>query len=251
MLSLNEARVWILRARQIRSPDWAQACQSVLVQEERLRLETFARACDRRNYLLARGLTRFALSDCLPAVAPQDWRFRQTAHGRPELAQPTTPTPLRFNISHTQDLIAVIVCGPECGIDVERIDRQIDVSALSAHVLSFNEQAQLSELPNGYRSAAFFSYWTLKEAYTKALGLGLSVPFESVEFNLWPSPAIRTPTASAHGAGYWQFEQWFATSEHLLALAIRQVDRSTRHTITLHDNPPVPSQRAVPRHHLQ
>ncbi|TVT86087.1 4'-phosphopantetheinyl transferase superfamily protein [Pseudomonas sp. H3(2019)] len=246
MLNENEAHVWIVRAEQISSPSWTHACNKVLVQEERARMEKFVRARDRQNFMIARGLTRIALTGCMPSVAPQAWRFRQTRHGRPEVAQPASKTPLRFNISHTQDLIAlVIVSGLDCGIDVERIDGKVKVSELSPHVLSHNEQHHLSGLPDEYQTTDFFRYWTLKEAYTKAIGLGLSFPFDALEFDLTLAPAALVSHAGNNQNGHWQFEQWFASHEHLLALAIRHDHTIGRHIIRLHDSPTIQTIRSM------
>jgi 4'-phosphopantetheinyl transferase len=58
-----------------------------------------------------------------------------------------------------------------------------DLSSLARWVLSPMELAALSALPPGdARYRRFFDLWTLKEAFLKALGIGLSVPLHQVEF---------------------------------------------------------------------
>jgi 4'-phosphopantetheinyl transferase len=77
-------------------------------------------------------------------------------------------------------------------------------------------------LPESLRSARFFSYWTLKEAYVKARGLGLSLPLEAVSFDIGAEDIAMTvdPSLNDHGPD-WQFEQWAPTEDHIVAVAIR------------------------------
>ena len=77
-------------------------------------------------------------------------------------------------------------------------------------------------LPEALRPARFFSYWTLKEAYVKARGLGLSLPLEAVSFDVGGGDIAVTIDPSLHDDGRdWQFEQWTPTERHIVAVAIR------------------------------
>ena len=90
---------------------------------------------DRRAFLMTRALVRTTLSRYAP-VAPADWRFITNAHGRPEiLDRPAGVPDLRFNISHTDGLIAcAVTIGREVGVDVEHIGRHLTHDVAGRHL---------------------------------------------------------------------------------------------------------------------
>ncbi len=55
----------------------------------------------------------------------------------------------------------------------------------------------------------FFWIWTLKEAYTKALGLGLGFDFSRIEFDV-VSDVVRVDGQEPHG---WQFHKFQLTED--------------------------------------
>ena len=89
-----------------------------------------------------------------------------------------------------QDVRRARVRNEEVGIDVERFDRRCDMEAIARRYFSALEIQELMSLGMGDRPARFLEYWTLKEAYVKARGLGLSIPLDSFYFycdeqNVW------------------------------------------------------------------
>jgi 4'-phosphopantetheinyl transferase len=74
--------------------------------------------------------------------------------------------------------------GRDVGVDVECVRPLPDLDGVAARFFSPGEQARLGALPPDERLGTFFALWTLKEAYLKARGDGLSRPPESVEITL-------------------------------------------------------------------
>ena len=71
----------------------------------------------------------------------------------------------------------------------------------------------------------FFDYWTLKEAYIKARGMGLALPLAHFAFTLRPAGAADHPLRSARSTTTpttWQFAQSWPTDQHRLAVAVRR-----------------------------
>ena len=121
-------------------------------------------------------------------------------------AQAGSPV-LRFNISHTNGLVALAVArGHRVGLDVEAVTRPV-----------------LEDIPERQRSR-FFDYWTLKEAYIKARGMGLALPLDQFAFALAPGspPAIRFAAGFDDDPTRWQFWQAWPTPTHRLSLAIER-----------------------------
>ena len=97
--------------------------------------------------------------------------------GKPSLAEHPE---IHFNISHADGIAAVTVSEHECGIDCERV-RAYDQRVMK-RVCTAAEQAAISSAPENERDMLFFRLWTLKEAYVKALGKGLSFPLRKAAF---------------------------------------------------------------------
>lgn len=186
-------------------------------------MASFRFESDRAAYAAAHLLLRSALTWCAPGIPPATWELTSDRLERPEVVAPNTCPKLRFNISHTRSLVACLVTREiDCGVDVE-VRRQVeDMEALAARVLSPAELSGLMALPESLRPTRFFSYWTLKEAYVKARGLGLSLPLDAVSFDLGVEGIGITidPSLNDHGRD-WQFEQWAPTEHHILAVAIK------------------------------
>lgn len=77
-----------------------------------------------------------------------------------------------FNISHSKDLIALIISDKECGIDIEYINQDAPLN-ISNKILSDNELNIYNKEDN--KILYLFKVWTIKEAYYKALGVGISL----------------------------------------------------------------------------
>jgi 4'-phosphopantetheinyl transferase len=214
----RQLHLWVLVATE---PAAAQL-ELELSAEERRRGQRFVFEHDRLSFRCARGLARRALSAAAPAVAPRDWRFRTARYGKPEVLAPLPR--LRFNVSHTRGLVACVVAlDADCGVDVDRVDRRLDVALLADSVLTASERRALAELPPQARPARFFQHWTLKEAYTKARGLGMSLPFDQVEVDPTSSPKkLRLHRRDDDDPSAWQVDQEWLAPNHWLAVAVRR-----------------------------
>ena len=192
--------------------------------DEHARMARLVFERDRRRFLLTRALVRTMLSRYAP-VAPQEWAFVANVYGRPELLDRPTGVPdLRFNISHTDGLIAcAVTIGREVGVDVEHVGRRLSHD-VPARFFAPSEVADLNTVPEPERHKVFFDYWTLKEAYIKARGLGLALPLADFAFRLSPPapPEISFEPTLGDDPDTWQFAQDWPTPLHRLGLAIRR-----------------------------
>lgn len=100
-----------------------------------------------------------------------------TEQGKPYL---TDYPDVHFNLSHSDGITACIVENQECGIDCEKV-REYRPNVMK-RAFSEKEQALIESAPENERDMLFFTLWTLKEAYIKAIGKGLSFPMNKAEF---------------------------------------------------------------------
>jgi 4'-phosphopantetheinyl transferase len=201
---------------------------------ERTRAAGFVRESDRRAYVTAHGLLRLALSWAEPSVAPAAWRFREARYGKPELADDRLG--IRFSVSHCPGHVAVALSGQgECGVDVECAERAGDLDVLVGSVLGPRELARFRSAPAADRGGMFFRSWTLKEAYTKAVGLGLRMPFYQLDFGYgMPIELLYATTALIPIRG-WSFDHW-TESASSFAVAFRQVSAMNQVLIPHHED---------------
>ncbi|ASC69573.1 4'-phosphopantetheinyl transferase HetI [Halomicronema hongdechloris C2206] len=143
--------------------------------QERWRYERCRFPQHRHEYLVAHALLRSCLSR-YGEQPPQDWRFSTNAYGRPEIQVEQGAPPRRFNLSHTEGLVAcAITRAAEVGIDVEHGGQPVragDLAAIAVANFAPVELAELARLTGIAWRHRFFDVWTLKEAYIKAQGLG-------------------------------------------------------------------------------
>lgn len=196
----------------------------LLSPDEHERMARFVFERDRLRFLLTRALVRTTLSRYAP-VAPADWHFIANAHGRPEIVDRPAGVPdLRFNLSHTDGLIAcAVTIGREVGIDVEHVGRRL-TQDVAARFFAPAEVAHLQSLPADQQEREFFDYWTMKEAYIKARGFGLALPLGDFAFHFAPDqpPTITIEPSLQDDPATWQFQQDWPTPIHRQGLAIRR-----------------------------
>ncbi|MBI1209132.1 MAG: 4'-phosphopantetheinyl transferase superfamily protein [Azospirillum sp.] len=197
---------------------------------ERARWARFHFPADRALYGAAHALLRAALSH-YAAIAPADWRFRVLPGGRPELAGAGAATGLRFSLSHTQGLCACAVArGLSPGIDAAARDASFAALEFARDVFHPEEIAVLANTPSERRTRAIFDLWALKEAYAKARGRGLALPFDSFIARLDP-PGYR-PDAEASSSVPWHARLLELGEAHSLAVAAQY---PTGVTVFVHD----------------
>jgi len=163
----------------------AQRYEALLSTDEKVRWQRFRQADDRRRFLLTRALLRTVLGDHR-GQAPHELEFTVDRWGKPQLvSMPEGEEPLHFNLSHTDGMVVLAVSRQaEVGVDVEDERRDVQAEALTLRYFAEEELRALRALPPEERQPHFLRLWTLKEAYVKALGLGLRIPLDSFAFAL-------------------------------------------------------------------
>lgn len=213
--------VWLAFYDEISDARLHTEYRALLTDEERGKEFRFYFPDDQRRYLVTRALVRTVLSKYL-AVDPADWRFSENAYGRPELANiRREDCGLYFNISHTRGLIALgVTHRRELGVDVENVrTREVSIE-IADRFFAKPEVAELATVPRERQQDRFFEYWTFKESYIKARGMGLSIPLEQFSFHYPHERAVHIAIDPRLGddASRWAFWQFRPTTEHLLAI---------------------------------
>lgn len=181
-LPIGEAHVW--RTRLDQPPERVDEFLRTLDDEERTRVSRFHFEKHRRNFVVGRGVLRLLLSRYL-GTQPEDVRFEYGAQGKPVLGGEHRAAWLRFNASHSGEMaLYAFVRDCDVGVDVEVIKGDFATEEIAERYFSAPEIEALRALPLMEKPAAFFRFWTRKEAYIKAIGTGLSHPLDQFDVTL-------------------------------------------------------------------
>ena len=203
---------------------WAETHASVLDAEEAQRWRRYLTSESRALFLVAHVTTRAVLSH-YGDRAPESWKFDRGANGRPEIAGGSPG--IRFNISHTEGMVAVLVHGEaDCGVDIEHPWRSTDMRSVSRRVFTDAEQAALFSQPPEARADRFYQLWTLKEAFIKAKGKGFALPLRQFSFELLEEQSgdeqlieFDCDPALDPAPNQWQFFTHRPESGHIVSIA--------------------------------
>lgn len=215
-LKPNEAALWLMRVDAAAAARLTQA-GAPLDDAERARALRLRDVEARAQFVAGRALLRrMALHHA--GEAARGWRLRIDAAGRPAFDAPTPD--YVFSLSHTRGLVACALArGGDIGVDVEAVAPAEDLVALARQNFSAREAADVAALSGAARVEAFFAYWTLKEAYAKARGLGLTLDMRRFAFDLDAPIAVRFAPGFDDEAGRWRFLRVAPTPDARLALA--------------------------------
>lgn len=160
-----------------------------LSSDERQRAERFYFEKDKKKYIACRGLLRVILSRYLN-LEPQKLEFTYSLQGKPELNNIDRKERLCFNVSHSHGLaVYAIALNRAVGIDLEHLRDISDVQQLAERFFSQSESCLINGLPESQQQELFFRFWTIKEAYLKATGEGLS-GLQAIAVSFTPENAI-------------------------------------------------------------
>lgn len=158
---------------------------SLLSPEEIKRSEHFMFERDQYCHQVTHSMKRLILANYLDCN-PQCLRFEIGSHGKPALDNLRNPFKIQFNISHSRDLILIAITVEDLiGIDVEYYDKKCSIEGLGENIFSPSEKIFFSALNSKEeKKEAFFRCWTRKEAYLKAIGIGLTQDLTSISVDL-------------------------------------------------------------------
>ena len=172
--------------------------------EERARRDRKADPRHGLHWAISRAKVRQKLSAVLQ-VAPEDIAFETNQYGHLSVANAAAQS-VWFNISHAGSLTALAIsASAPVGVDIEPI-QPLNAEEMD-WPLSALERTDLAKVPVNDRLAAFFRYWTLKEAFIKGMGMGVSFPLHDFSISSYDAPpALADVAGTAVNPGDWTFE---------------------------------------------
>jgi 4'-phosphopantetheinyl transferase len=188
-----------------------------LADEERLRAGRYVHCPSREQFVVARAMLRVLLSRYL-GLPPALVRIGLGPQGKPRLPG----SDLHFNVSHTHGLaLYAFTRRGEVGIDVERVRPCPTHLDMATRFFTPREAGAIRTVPPGRSEEAFFHVWTRKEAFLKALGLGLSHGLERFEVSVPPDdpPRLLHIDGDPRAASSWSLISLLPAPGYVAALA--------------------------------
>jgi 4'-phosphopantetheinyl transferase len=195
----GEVHIW--RIELDGPPSSIAALHSALSSEERERAARFRTLELRSRWTAARGALRHILA-IYTGMEPSSLVFETGPQGKPALV-PNSAS-VSFNLSHTSGLALLgIAESGRIGVDAESIRREIEVEDLSRRFFAEAETEEILALAPEAQLVAFFTCWTRKEAFVKALGLGLSAPLDQFRVTVSADEPARLISIAWDHADQW------------------------------------------------
>ncbi len=219
-LDLGEIHVWRVSLDQTES--CLQSLQQTLSTDERTKADRFRFPKDRSQFIVSRGALRAILSRYLN-ISSHILRFDYNPYGKPSLIVTQGGNTLRFNLSHSRGMALIAITkNRDIGVDIEGINPNFSGLEIAEKFFSPLENSVLRSLPEHLQATAFFTCWTRKEAYIKAVGKGLSIPLNQFDVSLAPGEpaALLNVEENPEEASKWSLIELFPSSDMVAAVAV-------------------------------
>lgn len=180
-LNLTSEEVHIYCANLNLSVTEVDKLEMLLTEDEREKANRFRFDQHRRRFIIARGRLRQILANYLHITA-SEIIFEYSDRGKPSLRDRLQASNLQFNLSHSDDLaLYAFTTQDKVGIDLEYLCSRTDPLQIARRFFAPQEYELIASLEEKKQQEVFLHIWTIKEAYLKATGEGLSGSIDAAE----------------------------------------------------------------------
>lgn len=148
--------------------DWCVLHKHVLSLAEHKQVSEYKFEKERVSYIISHVLLRYFISNFIE-ISPEKIIFSRNPFGKPQIERKN----FCFNLSHAIRKTIIGFFKKDIGVDIEYINKELDIDKLSQLALTINEITLLNQLTIEKKNVRFFELWTRKEALLKAIGTGL------------------------------------------------------------------------------
>lgn len=222
-LQSTQAHIWLTSVKEL--APFISELSLLLSKEEAEKSQSFYFTRDKNRFIVAKSLLRCILAK-YNGISIQDISYTHNQYNKPFLSAACNGRNIFFNISHSDDLILFALSKyPKTGIDIQRKNNKTDFLRIIENSFSGIEKKQLLSFPLSgqaeLQKEEFFKYWVCKEAYVKAIGYGVSYPFQ--KFSVMPDennePTIQDENHEPDNLG-WSVKMIPVGGDYKAALAI-------------------------------
>lgn len=187
---------------------------SILSLDEQQKANDFYFNKHKASYILRKSALRLILSQyCM--ISPNAINFKYNYYQKPYLK--INPFNLQFNMSHSHEMaILAITKKHPIGVDLECIKPMENVTDIAHQFFSPQEYSKFTLVPTNQKIKTFYTIWTRKEAFIKAIGKGLSYPLNTFEVAFLPTDPIKILKInnSTTDASKWSLNSYIFNYKH-------------------------------------
>lgn len=180
----------------------------------KLKVDRYRFDNDKKRSLLGETLVAYALQHQY-GISREGISFCFNEFGKPEIEGRAD---IFFNLSHSGDWVVCAVGDIPIGIDVEIIKAMKE--SVCKKVLTAKEYKFYTNITEN-RDKWFYERWTLKESYVKAIGIGLSLSFDRIEFSSDGTGNIKVDCDGKRDSDY-SFVSTHIGAKHILAICVKE-----------------------------
>lgn len=205
-----------------------QLDDSALSAEEKKRAERFIKTEDQQRFRFCYIHLRNILAKHLHIFA-HEITFVRNQCGKPYIDKKQNSKSIYFNLSHSKHHFLLGIALHEIGVDIEETNRTNDIDSLAKYSFSNEEYQTLCRLNDKQKLIAFYKAWTCKEAFVKALGMGMHFSFKdfSVETNPNKPAKLLQINSKIHTQDAWSITHKQLEQQAQLAIAEKRSSPST------------------------
>jgi len=231
----SEIHLWQLEQADFELSSLQRECLAWLTESELKRFQCLQFDLDRKQLLLGRVLMRVALSSYDSSIAAASWNFTYSDFGKPAISEEQNSASLHFNLSHSAGKVVLAVSRfKDIGVDVECARKSRRIAAIAQRYFSDTEADELLILPEDKQQSRFYDLWTLKEAYIKACGMGLTIPLQYLSYGFSGDNRLTVEfDAKLYDVeSMWQIWQLSTGPDFKLAIAAKTGKEGLVHTLS-------------------
>ena len=222
-LSEGDVHIWLI-ALDDPAVNVGDIFREVLSEDEKTRASRLLTGVYRDRFVTARGYMRIILSRYLD-MHPGEIRFQYNKNGKPAIRPDVNSKHVSFNLSHSRNIaLCAVTLNAAIGIDIEYPRLVPRAEKILERFFSELEREYFRTQPDKTKELAFMNLWTVKEAYSKALGRGLSSELRNIDLSpvfSRESPTILSRATVTGVQELWTVYRFRPGSEYVAALVLK------------------------------
>lgn len=222
-INQNNIDIWLLNIEDFSLTN-IEDYLSILSKDEQEKYHNFKINLQRDRFLINRANLRLILAKYL-TINPQEIVFNYSDKGKPSLNFNIHADKIYFNLSHKNNYTVYGIGQYNLGIDLEKIDDKVKIENIAQRFFCPQEYEHLSKLKKEEKRAYFFTLWTIKEAYLKSIGQGLSGGLDSIFIqDMGDNHNYQILNNQGQKLEDWIIKKWDILDNYILSIAVNKLE---------------------------
>ncbi|MGI0480163.1 4'-phosphopantetheinyl transferase family protein [Geminocystis sp. CENA526] len=219
IINENNVDIWLINIEDCDLKEYENYL-AILSEDERKKYHNFKLTSQRDRFLINRANLRLILAKYLH-INPQEVTFNYSNKGKPSLDFLIHNQEIYFNLSHKNNYTVYGIAKHNLGIDLEKIDDQVKIENIAKRFFCSQEYQHLIQLNKEDSYRYFFTLWTIKEAYLKSIGEGLSGGLDSIYIQeIGENINYQILHNQGEKQNKWFFKTWYILDNYVLSMAV-------------------------------